>query len=177
MGAFCVCFDVCSPEDVPDELEAALLANDDDFVPDGDPSPLFAAAGAAAEERSMLVPVPGGETRYYHADGRFQATCHNVNHRTTDGTPCRLTRTSIGVDGSANGRPIGLLAAWCADGMVKREREDHRNVFYICGFARDKRCRGREVVRSQPRGPEMMRKERPQRADEPEEPMDVPMGW
>ena len=66
------------------------------------------------EAASVGVDLPNGSIRFYFADKRFEATCMSDNHKTKDGTRCRLTRMGfIKKDmNPENGRPIGTLAAW-----------------------------------------------------------------
>ena len=80
-------------------------------------------------------------------------------------------------DGSADGRPVGTLAAWLADSSKVHTREEHRSPFYIMCLPLENRQHFRNVVKAHPNGPAMLRHERKQEDGEPEEPLDVPMGW
>ena len=155
-----------------------MVANDDDVVC----PPCGSGHGLAppGEPASLRVHVPGGSIRFYFHDGRFEATCGNDAHRSVDGVPCRLTRSSFGEpDGdSPNGRPMGTLAAWCSHAFQPGfDRADHRSPFFTMGLSIDERENGRARVREASNGIGMLSKERPQRAGEPSEPRVVPMGW
>ena len=103
----------------------------------------------------------------------------NDNHKTKDGTRCRLTRMCfIKKDMSPeNGRPIGTLAAWLEDCFVKDEREEHRDPFYIFSLEEKKRQDARQSVMCMPCGPKLADGGTAPKKGEPEEPKVVPMGY
>ena len=166
-------------------LESVLLANVDDGITDT----ICAGCGvfdtSAVEhstEASIVMYVPGGHVRYYDSDKRFEATCYNRAHWTDEGRPCRVTRTglggaSVGEGDAPNGRPLGTLVAWLADGEHLLDRIQHRNVFYIASLGIGKRKAARDLVREHPEGENIFRDERKQRIGEEEEPSSFPMGY
>lgn len=175
-GIVSCCLKFLFLEDALAPVEMALLANDDDDIDPGEVTETGAGASRGVGA-SIEVQLPGGKLHYFFQDGRFQATCSNPCHKFND-TPCRLTRTSCSDNTfSCNGRPAGTLAAWLADAYHKDSRFEHRAPFYICLIPRQERLEGRELIKAQPNGPALLSQERRRREDEPEEPMQVPMGW
>jgi hypothetical protein len=105
--------------------------------------------------------------------GRFQAVC---GHPELHGKSCRLTRTSapsVRVGGNqAQGRPLGLLAAWLVVGELAADRAAHdASVPFLSA---DERLAAREELLSQPNGAELAAHERPMRLGEPLEPDGLP---
>ena len=87
---------------------------------------------------------------YYSALFLFEATC-NRNAEHTE-CRCRLTRTSLESDvvgREAQGRPLGLLAAWLLDD-IDVTRHEHVDLFYIYGITFPQRLVGREFLESLP---------------------------
>lgn len=146
------------------------------------------AAGLAVEPLPPVPPVAaprldrsagmnctmfsGGSITFYpnknRAGGRFQAKCGIIEH----GDRCRLTRTSNPPARSrrnlAQGRPLGLLAAWLEMGTVVDNQEEHLAMAAFVLLGDRTRCR-QELLES-PGGRALAAHERAQRAGEGEEP-------
>ena len=161
---------------VPSDREAGIReatggAHEDDGArppPPGPtvPQPLRSTADA------VLV-LPGGEIRYYCRYHRYQAHCRVEDH----GDSCKLTRTSKSSTISlAQGRPLGLLAAWL-DIAFQAECHDHAShvsVFGVALLTHARRRHARQAIKDMVGGPFLMSFERPVREAEDEEPLDLP---
>ena len=105
--------------------------------------------------------------------GRFQAVC---GHPEKHGKSCRLTRTSAPTARAggnlAQGRPLGLLAAWLVMGEVAEDREAHDAS--VAFLSADERLVAREDLLLQPNGAELAAHERPRRLEETLEPAGLP---
>ena len=80
----------------------------------------------------------------------FEATCTRSQEHLE--CRCRLTRTSWKSDvigREAQGRPLGLLAAWLLDD-IEVTREEHVDTFYVLGLTSPQRLVGREFLESLP---------------------------
>ena len=122
--------DAEQPPDEPDEaryFDEEFYADDaEDGLDDNDEE-----VGGADGRGAMLASVTfenGGKNRRYR-DGRFEAVCRCDDHLPKG--RCRLTRTSVGNDDSpAQGRPLGLMAAWIEEASQFSSREEHSSVFH-----------------------------------------------
>ena len=154
--------------------------NDFDDVASFDMVGSASSSGPAAESgASILLEVPHhGYIRYYHADGRYEATCLNTFH-VHEGSHCRLTRASTRRPGTepGNGRPLGLFVAWLWLSRDSPDREEHRSPFTILPIPLNVREDARRLIKDALNGLLMSSKERPSEIGEQEEPIDCPMGW
>lgn len=114
----------------------------------------------------MPVHLEEGSIVYYPskvdpATGRFQATCKHPDH----GCKCRFSRADRN---SAQGRPLGLLAAWVFVGQLAGTKTEHEALVPFLSL--DERRNAREELMKYPGGPAIAAKGRPCRADEAAEP-------
>ena len=127
--------------------------------------------GSADGRGVMLASVRfdnGGKISRYR-DGRFEAVC-GCDHHLPNGR-CRLTRTSVGnVDSPAQGRPLGLLAAWIEEASQFSSREEHSSAFSLFLFSPERRRIGREQLMRLPGAAALAALERVQRPGEGSEP-------
>lgn len=116
----------------------------------------------------MTAAVGEGFIAYYDKGKRFQATCTQQGH-----VRCRLTRTSNeSASRGAQGRPVGLMAAWLGH---KCGPDEHRNPFLVHSFGHGDRLAARRLLRQAPGGDALQACERVRRADEADsEPEGVP---
>ena len=154
-----------------DILDEDLLEDDlADLIAAGEgPAPAGPPGHAGGE--TICVPFGGNDCHVncYFSDGRFQATCTDPRHQVR-GNPCRLTRGSARARGAepANGRPLGLLAAWVQSRGDFATREEHRDAFFLMSLSQARREAAREALRNSPSGPELLAHERPLDPGEPE---------
>ena len=101
--------------------------------------------------------------------GRFQANCGQPE---LHGRRCRLTRTCAAAvrrnGNQAQGRPLGLLAAWLQAGALLETAEEHAAA--VGGLRREDRQAARLELLATENGPELAEHERPARPGEPDEP-------
>lgn len=103
--------------------------------------------------------------------GRFQATCGNPLH----GPRCRLTRAmhgSVRKQNSAQGRPLGLMAAWLLVAHLAEDAIDHDAMIPL--LTQDQRAAAREDIKELPGGIELFSAERIRLEGEGEEPEGLP---
>lgn len=171
------------PEDGEDDAGAAPGLDDarGDGLPHGGdeggpPPPPPAARGhagalrprsaSAREHAEVRVNFPSGRIVYYRANGNFEAFC-----RLHDGRCC-LTRTGLASARrarAAQGRPLGLMAAWLTRlTCVASNRAEHKDALAIASLSHQARFESRRQLRELPGGPELEALERPQRDDEPD---------
>jgi len=126
-----------------------------------------AVGGRGLPDETVFAPS-GGCIKYYIQSSSFVAECSRHHGR------CRLTRTSnASTCKRAQGRPLGLMAAWLADHMVQN-REDHCNTLYVAmAYSHELRLQKRLELVGRAR---LEAFERPRDAsrDEPEEPIAQP---
>ncbi len=108
-----------------------------------------------------------------HSKGRFQAICP---FREQHGEGCQLTRASHGSEGGtrgrdAQGRPLGLMAAWLASAVMFETKADHQGFAAFIGA--EDRAASRAHLLNQVGGADLAANERPRREGEPEEPTDL----
>ena len=132
------------------------------------PPPLPGGGGGPAARRgraSAALRVPGGAIYYYEHDGRFTAVCDNALHGS-----CVLTRSNTRAAGM-RGRPLGLMMGFLAVGALHDTKESH--------WAELGDLVGNHAVRSElrlalsgiPGSGDLLAKERPRDAGEPDEPL------
>ena len=160
-------------EQPPEESEEAMYF-DEEFYVDEAVDDLDEDVGSADGRGVMLASVRfdnGGKISRYR-DGRFEAVC-GCDHHLPNGR-CRLTRTSVGnVDSPAQGRPLGLLAAWIEEASQFSSREEHSSAFSLFLFSPERRRIGRVQLMRLPGPAALAALERVQRPDEGSE----PEGW
>lgn len=152
-------------EEPPADVGDAMVA-----VAPGPPVPAGGGPIVAGGRRPAegVVLVPGGELRYYQRINRFQARCTNPAH----GSQCRKERVAQGGRKAAQGRPLGFLAAWLAQGALHADQEEHQNIAASIAF--DVRAAAREALRNTDGSAELFSAERPLRAGETDEPRQDP---
>ena len=114
------------------------------------------------------VQVGHGSIKFYEKLNCFVAECTCPGHGRR-----RLTRKSIAhshTSRSAQGRPLGLLAAWLKAASTYSSQADHSNPFVACSFSLAERASSRRELRSQPGYAALATCERPSRGGEGEEP-------
>ena len=109
-----------------------------------------------------------------YTDGRIEAVCFSDAHKVPGVPQCKIRRASVGGDDNpAQGRPLGLLAAWvlkCGDFV---SRDCHCDRFTPFAFSQEERKRARDYALALPGGVAIAGAERPQRPGEEIE----PEGW
>jgi hypothetical protein len=92
------------------------------------------------------------------------------------GKLCRLTRTSAESarhDGAeAQGRPLGLLAAWLAAADFTETMEDHKSA--VAFLSKQERSDARQQLMELPSGQRLAELERPRKPGEGPEPDGMP---
>lgn len=87
---------------------------------------------------------------------------------------CRLTRTCVASeDNPAQGRPLGLMAAWLLWEHVEFEpadREEHGNIFSVLSLSAQSRRTARDKLKTMEFADSLFKHERERRLGEPEEP-------
>ena len=105
--------------------------------------------------------------------GRFQASCANFAGH---GNRCRITRSSLGSVrfwiNPAQGRPLGLMAAWLAKSFEVDPAEEHGAMASFSSCADRAEHRGQLMLEDN--GMALSAWERPQWPEEPEEPEESP---
>ena len=155
---------------------AALLGPDsDEFSGDSSSSIEDEPAGRRGPARDVLtIPVEGseklGKIHMFELGARkeFFAICP-CDHHAPD---CRRYRTAHGGRKVAQGRPLGLLAAWLHAGCQPAiaDRDDHK-AFQP---TREQRLAGRALVHADPNADLFLAFERPRRDGEESEPDGLP---
>lgn len=123
-----------------------------------------------------IVELHGGFITYYpettKSKARFQANCGNPAHGR-----CRLTRAAVGHQRGgqrqAQGRPLGLMAAWLAAGIsgMCSSKEDHDACIVFLHL--EERAASRQELLLSPNGAALASCERERRRGEPEEPTEL----
>jgi hypothetical protein len=143
------------------------------------PASLGPVAVRDGPRQKGVAPTPfhGGNITFYPDNtglgkGRFQATCGNGAEH---GTKCRLTRTAAGAarltGSTAQGRPLGLLAAWLQCAQMAHTKEEHEAITVF--LTHDEREQARSDLMLEENGPPLATHEREKRPSESDE----PMGW
>ena len=100
--------------------------------------------------------------------GRFSATCGDAKH----GRRCRLERTCLANKTvpryAAQGRPLGLLAAWLRHSQSEESQADH--MASVALFGKDRRAACRAELLLEPRAQDLASEEREKRPGEDDEP-------
>ena len=185
--------------DPPDDLEPAGIFGDDGGASDDEPAPPpdrggfggppppalvesqppvpEAASGRLAQvilnpaghrvPAVASVSVPGGRITFYENKRSFEARCSHPSH-----VNCALTRSSVGSSVSnrlAQGRPLGLMAAWLHSGSQHDSKFSH----YACRFI-DKAMRNfhRQSLKLNPQAAALLEQERAAREGSGSEPDD-----
>lgn len=116
------------------------------------------------------VVLPSGcTTSYYSSNGNFQAVCRHPGTQ-----QCRMTRTSKAsatAARSGQGRPLGLMAAWCELGHSLPDQAEHKSVVALEWFKQYEIRRGARQTLMACEGADALASfERPRRAGEGLEP-------
>lgn len=133
--------------------------------------------GAAGRGRAdVLCRFAGGEIVWYK-HRRFEAVCR-VCPKTPSGKPCKLSKVSYEGANKAQGRPLGLLAAWLEAGhQCMTDGADHKDKLFVkhC-FPPKKRREARRRLREfgGAAAAALEGKEREQRLGEESEPEPTP---
>ena len=139
-------------------------------LPEPVPEPLPARGapkvGPLRNKALLSATVEGGQLSYY-PQGYFTATCKDPRHG-----KCVLTRTALGGQRPAQGRPLGLLVSWLADGKNHSSKEGHWNKGTWPDL--DARRRHRALLAAVPGGDLLLEQERPLAEGEPGEPEERP---
>lgn len=135
--------------------------------------PVAGGGGAEGEGPSRrpadeYFSVPGGEIRFYSRTGRFVGHCENVAH----GRQCRREKLSSSGRNRPQGRPLGYLMAWLAQGDAHASQRDHMQGGAKISLA--ERQAGREALRGINGSQFLFDAERPRRQGEGEEPDECP---
>ena len=139
----------------------------DDDLQDGDEEAHTALPGVALGR----VTFPCGSTIASYADGRFEAVCRVASHNET--CRCRLTRTWYGSeDSEAQGRPLGLMAAWIIHAGEHNSAASHCELFSLFVLDHGIRTRARDQLATMPGAEALLSQERKPRAGEGDEPED-----
>ena len=171
--------DVSDPEDVVEEAVVELaLALDDAalaLVPvaagGGGGGGGGGPGGVGAE---IEAPFGCGYIVYYPKTQRFMAYCNINAHR---GVKCNRTRMAVAGARQCKGRPLGLLAAWLQHGNVWTTKEEHCEVGIHQTLASRRGARDLLLDRAAAGDvaiATLLARERPQRPDEPAEPLEQP---
>ena len=140
----------------------------------------LAPPGPAVRNKGVAtVQVYGGSITFCgetaQTKSRFQAQCPLKDEH---GQGCRLTRAGHAFEGArgtrrtAQGRPLGLLAAWLQCAGMCSSKEEHQVLAGMVSY--EDRLRAREHLLEQPQGPEIAAQERPLLEGEPLEPVGLP---
>ena len=136
------------------------------------------AAPPRLDHSLASVDLHGGKIAYYPdkglaSKGRFQATC---GQKDKHGPRCRLTRTSnVAANPNskpAQGRPLGLMAAWLGAAEAADTFEEHAASVGFLDF--HQRSLARQELELAPGSQDLLDCERPQRGDEGPEPVGLP---
>jgi hypothetical protein len=155
------------PDAIVEECESDVSEERD--LDDGD------VGGADRGAALHRVRFPDDSTISVYADGRFEAVCHHEDH--VPRRRCRLTRTREGSDdpaAAAQGRPLGLIAAWLLSNQDFSDKSEHSSIFAVFLQSLAARQAARVRLKALPGGVELLGYERRQRDGEPEEPIDLP---
>lgn len=145
----------------------ALLEVLDAGVAEAEPEPVLVPPPPPAPdgggEQIASINVVGGVITCYPERGEFYAACTAVGHRR-----CVLVRTKNGrANKPCQGRPLGHLMSFLADGSNHRDKVAHKH-FFVETFAN--RCAGRRALELIPNSNILFDFERPRRPDEGLEP-------
>ena len=124
-----------------------------------------------------VLALEGGAIPHYPSNGNFEAACaHHRDER------CTLTRAGNASSGSSPsrasaGRPLGLLAAWLAIGMLCEDKAAHKaplNMKQLSGpEGFDSRKEDREALAASVDSAFFFEQERPPAAGQGSEPVVV----
>ena len=161
----------------PEQLPAPPPLQQEVAPPPPPPAPAANQRGEYTAGRHPTRFMGGSITFYDQKDipgkGRFQAVCGNT---AMHGKLCRLTRTSAEsarTGGAvAQGRPLGLLAAWLAAADFAETMEDHKAAI---GFlSKHERSEARQKLMELTSGQSLAELERPRKPGEDAEPDALP---
>lgn len=146
----------------------AVLAIEDDCPP-------YASPAEAEEGVAIAVVFIGVHSISYYRSGNSEAVFRRTNHASIH--RCRLTRASAGSDDDlAQGRPVGLLAAWLLRRDVgvpePADRGEHLSLFCVSALGHESRKHVRAVVAGLEGGLALLSHERPRRLGVTSEPND-----
>ena len=113
-----------------------------------------------------------GDIRYNPLSESFIAVCKQAHGDCRRSRTCKAAKTLHTDRLAAQGRPIGLLAAWLETGALHTTDEAHKKA--ITGITREQRVRARAAFQAHANAEEVLVFERPLRAAEPEEPTSAP---
>ena len=167
-----------SAQDCDDEADLFDPANDSDST-EGNLSDIPVQLGARDEPEvesiARRAPLPQlsirvaehGDIRYNILDGYFQAAC------ALHGSECRRRRTASSSERiQGQGRPLGLLTAWLMAANKYSSKQDHVNA-RSSDFSFDDRLQARQQFKVLSEADDFFAFERPQAADEGEEPRTI----
>ena len=159
-----------------DDVAALLGEDSDEFSGDSLSSALEdEPAGRRGPARdTVTIPIPGsakpGKIHMFELGSRkeFFAICPCEHHA----PDCRRYRTAHAGRKAAQGRPLGLLAAWLHAGCQPAiaDRSDHK----AWQPTREQRIAGRALVRADPNADLFFAHERPRKEGEDSEPEGIP---
>ena len=151
--------DCADYDDDDDAAQDAILAAPADGTENGG-----ARASRSGREPAIVVETEGGSIHFYRSNFSFEAVCADPRH----GRRCTRTRTSIPGRRPGQGRPLGYLVAWLADGREHDNREGHQTAkrfeYAMRALCRDvfSHAAGSELLLAEEREPE------PGEGEEPE---------
>ena len=145
-------------------------------MPDEDVGPVERAVVGPQEPPQQVLAVPGGTLRLFPAKGGrasyIRAVCDSGHG------DCDMSRTvkeagkfKPGSILEAQGRPVGLLAAWLAEGRCApcKSSEEHNDMnIYIYIYNKPARLKARRAPQANPEAKPLFDAERPKRDDEPD---------
>ena len=146
-------------DDDDDAAQDAILAAPADGTENGG-----ARASRSGREPAIVVETEGGSIHFYRSNFSFEVVCADPRH----GRRCTRTRTSIPGRRPGQGRPLGYLVAWLADGREHDNREGHQTAkrfeYAMRALCRDvfSHAAGSELLLAEEREPE------PGEGEEPE---------
>lgn len=129
------------------------------------------ADSGAPKEPAFVLEHPLGTVRFYSSVQSFVAECTSPGHGR-----CRLTRTcrpSPIASKAAQGRPIGLLSAWLAQGSQFQNADEHKHAFVVASISFEDRAAARQEASAFPAYHTLTGFERPRRDEEGDEPAGI----
>ena len=159
----------------PEELDIEGILADAPPEPvglDAPPPPELPRARQGPEDRVIVEVTGGGRIVYYRSRNEFYAECpmRGIGHSGN----CRRARTAKASENSrrpAQGRPLGLLLAWCEAAESHDSSDSHKLLFETTHEER-KRCR--QHLKTLPGSGPLFQCERPLLAGEDSEPEEEP---
>ena len=167
--------DAGDPDD-HDDVDDGNGSQDDENLLGGDEyddEEVEGGGGMAPTASLAMLTLDNGCTISVYRDGRFEAVCRHCDHLPSG--RCRLTRTRVGSDDpnfQSQGRPLGLMAAWCLSQGDYDCRERHCDAFAVYSQSLEARTRARAHLMSLPGALDLFRYERDQRLGEVAEPIE-----